>query len=71
MATTKNKPAESSPAKATRTSKSPIEAAKANALAANVQLENLGGRLFKIGKPQLTEDLRQIIESLTAFREQL
>ena len=54
-----------------RVTKTPLEAAKANALAANVQLENLGGRLFKIGKPELTDPLRAIIESLTAFREQL
>jgi hypothetical protein len=54
-----------------RAAKTPIEAARANADAAIVQLENLGGKLFRINKPELTEDLRGIITNLQGFREQL
>jgi hypothetical protein len=54
-----------------RTSKTPIQAAQANADAAIVQLENLGGKLFKVDKAELIDDVRELIKCLRVLREKL
>lgn len=54
-----------------RTAKSPLEAAQANADAAITQLENLGSRLFKLRKADLTGELAEVIEATRTLREKL